>query len=176
MESKREREKESERKLVRHTHTHTHALSLCLSVMFKLVFVHNNSFLVKQGQYHECLEQPVFASSPLYRIDIRLQEKRLSPEDAAALDDKLLRKLTRQHQTASKREERVEVNNSSRWFGIGILRGKVETNHGTLWRSAYQLGATYCFSIGAKYSREVGMQSCTRPALSPHLRLISQRI
>jgi len=27
------------------------------------------------------------------------------------------------------------------YFGIGIYQGKTESNVGTLWRSAYQLGA-----------------------------------
>jgi tRNA(Leu) C34 or U34 (ribose-2'-O)-methylase TrmL len=39
------------------------------------------------------------------------------------------------------------------WFSMGIYRGKTEPNHGTLWRSAYQLGAAYIFSIGARYNR-----------------------
>jgi len=39
------------------------------------------------------------------------------------------------------------------FFGIGILRGKTESNHGTLWRSAYQLGASFIFTIGARHSR-----------------------
>lgn len=41
------------------------------------------------------------------------------------------------------------------WFGIGILRGKTAANHGTLWRSALQFGASMTFTIGARYVRRV---------------------
>lgn len=37
------------------------------------------------------------------------------------------------------------------YFGIGIERGKTETNVGTLWRSAYSLGASFIFTIGRRY-------------------------
>jgi len=37
------------------------------------------------------------------------------------------------------------------FFGIGIVRGKAEANHGTLWRSAVQLGAAFVFTVGARY-------------------------
>lgn len=37
------------------------------------------------------------------------------------------------------------------WFGIGILRGKTEANHGTLWRTALTLGASFIFTIGHRY-------------------------
>eukprot|EP01012_Entosiphon_sulcatum_P057575 TRINITY_DN81376_c0_g1_i1.p1 TRINITY_DN81376_c0_g1~~TRINITY_DN81376_c0_g1_i1.p1 ORF type:complete len:340 (-),score=40.58 TRINITY_DN81376_c0_g1_i1:2-1000(-) len=39
------------------------------------------------------------------------------------------------------------------YFGIGIVRGKTEFNHGTLWRSAYQMGAAFTYTIGAKYCK-----------------------
>lgn len=41
------------------------------------------------------------------------------------------------------------------WFGIGILRGKTAANHGTLWRSALQFGASMTFTIGRRYERRV---------------------
>eukprot|EP00936_MAST-01D_sp_MAST-1D-sp1_P002351 g2351.t1 len=37
------------------------------------------------------------------------------------------------------------------YFGIGIVRGKVAANEGTLWRSAYQLGAAYTFTVDKQY-------------------------
>lgn len=40
------------------------------------------------------------------------------------------------------------------WFGIGIVRGKVASNHGTLWRSALQLGASYTFTLGRRYDKK----------------------
>lgn len=40
------------------------------------------------------------------------------------------------------------------YFEIGIVNGKSPMNLGTLWRSAYQLGAAGIFTIGKRYSRE----------------------
>ena len=39
------------------------------------------------------------------------------------------------------------------YFEIGIWHGKTEANVGTLWRSAYQLGASGIFTIGARYKQ-----------------------
>ncbi len=38
-------------------------------------------------------------------------------------------------------------------FGIGIYMGKHWENVGILWRGAYQLGASYIFTIGQRYQR-----------------------
>ena len=38
------------------------------------------------------------------------------------------------------------------YFGIGIEHGKTGVNLGTLWRSAYQLGASFIFTIGRRYA------------------------
>ena len=40
------------------------------------------------------------------------------------------------------------------YFEIGIYQGKTEENIGTLWRSAYQLGASGIFTIGRRYRRQ----------------------
>jgi tRNA G18 (ribose-2'-O)-methylase SpoU len=40
------------------------------------------------------------------------------------------------------------------YFGIGIWHGKSECNVGTLWRSAYQLGAAFIFTVGPRYKRQ----------------------
>jgi tRNA G18 (ribose-2'-O)-methylase SpoU len=37
------------------------------------------------------------------------------------------------------------------YFEIGILRGKTVENVGTLWRSAFQLGAAGIFTVGQRY-------------------------
>lgn len=37
------------------------------------------------------------------------------------------------------------------YFGIGIERSKFEVNIGTLWRSAYNMGASFIFTIGKRY-------------------------
>jgi tRNA G18 (ribose-2'-O)-methylase SpoU len=40
------------------------------------------------------------------------------------------------------------------YFEIGIVNGKTPQNLGTLWRSAYQLGAAGVFTIGQRYVRQ----------------------
>ena len=40
------------------------------------------------------------------------------------------------------------------YFEIGIYHPKTEMNTGTLWRSAYQLGASGIFTIGARYKKQ----------------------
>lgn len=39
----------------------------------------------------------------------------------------------------------------SGFFEIGVYHPKTETNIGTLWRSAYQLGASGIFTVGRRY-------------------------
>lgn len=40
------------------------------------------------------------------------------------------------------------------YFEIGIINGKDKANIGTLWRSAYQLGAAGIFTIGSRYTHQ----------------------
>lgn len=40
------------------------------------------------------------------------------------------------------------------YFEIGVYAPKTETNVGTLWRSAYQLGAAGIFTIGRRYKKQ----------------------
>jgi len=40
------------------------------------------------------------------------------------------------------------------YFGIGIERSKIEVNVGTLWRSAFALGAGFIFTIGKRYPKQ----------------------
>ena len=40
------------------------------------------------------------------------------------------------------------------FFGIGILNNTDEINIGTLWRSAFILGASFIFTVGKKYKLE----------------------
>ena len=39
------------------------------------------------------------------------------------------------------------------YFGVGIVGGKNEANQGTLWRSAYQLGAAFTYTVGARFEK-----------------------
>lgn len=45
------------------------------------------------------------------------------------------------------------------YFEIGIYHTKTAVNIGTLWRSAYQLGASGIFTIGKRY-KEQGSDTC----------------
>lgn len=40
------------------------------------------------------------------------------------------------------------------FFEIGIVRGKTPSNVGTLWRSAYQMGASGIFTVGRRYPNQ----------------------
>eukprot|EP00750_Incisomonas_marina_P007918 INCI15077.1.p1 GENE.INCI15077.1~~INCI15077.1.p1 ORF type:complete len:515 (+),score=84.22 INCI15077.1:380-1924(+) len=42
------------------------------------------------------------------------------------------------------------------YFGIGVYGAKTPENMGTLWRSAWQLGAAYCFVVGARFKKMAG--------------------
>ena len=40
------------------------------------------------------------------------------------------------------------------YFGIGVYHPKTAENVGTLWRSAYQLGASFIYTIGHRYKKQ----------------------
>lgn len=40
------------------------------------------------------------------------------------------------------------------YFGIGIYHPKKSVNVGTLWRTAYQLGAAFIYTIGERYEKQ----------------------
>ena len=42
----------------------------------------------------------------------------------------------------------------SGYYGIGVLGAKNQANLGTLWRSAYQLGAAFMFVVGGRYKSQ----------------------
>lgn len=45
-------------------------------------------------------------------------------------------------------------NFENEFFGIGIQNGKTPENLGVLWRSAQNLGASFIFTIGNRYSKQ----------------------
>lgn len=49
-----------------------------------------------------------------------------------------------------------QINQDNGFFGIGILSGVSEPNLGTLWRSAYILGASFIFTVDKKYKSKGG--------------------
>ncbi len=44
--------------------------------------------------------------------------------------------------------------NKRGYHAIGVFRGKTSHNLGTLWRSAYILGASYIFTVDGKYKKQ----------------------
>lgn len=48
----------------------------------------------------------------------------------------------------------VKTKNSEGYCAIGVYRGRTEHNLGTLWRSAYILGASYIFTVDHKYKKQ----------------------
>lgn len=48
----------------------------------------------------------------------------------------------------------MKTGDTSGFYGIGVFRGKTEHNIGTLWRSAYILGASYIFTVDGKYKKQ----------------------
>lgn len=48
----------------------------------------------------------------------------------------------------------MKTSNISGFFAVGIYKHKTEHNIGTLWRSAYILGASYIFSVGKRYKKQ----------------------
>ena len=47
-----------------------------------------------------------------------------------------------------------DIEDEYAFFGIGILNNTDEVNIGTLWRSAFILGASFIFTVGKKYKLE----------------------
>ena len=48
----------------------------------------------------------------------------------------------------------MSIVNARGYFEIGIFHGKTQENLGTLWRSAYQMGAVGIFTIGRRYKKQ----------------------
>ena len=46
------------------------------------------------------------------------------------------------------------VDTGAGFFGIGIVKAKHEANVGTLWRSAWQLGAGFIFTVATRFKYE----------------------
>jgi tRNA G18 (ribose-2'-O)-methylase SpoU len=48
----------------------------------------------------------------------------------------------------------MQTNNIQGYCAIGVFNAKTEHNVGTLWRSAYILGASYIFTVGKRYKKQ----------------------
>ncbi|MCT4665880.1 MAG: RNA methyltransferase [Flavobacteriales bacterium] len=54
----------------------------------------------------------------------------------------------------SKKEERTQAFGENGYFGIGIVTPKNEYNIGSLWRTAYLMGASFIFTIKKRYKKQ----------------------
>ncbi len=52
------------------------------------------------------------------------------------------------------RENMQPDNFTNEFFGIGLQNGKTPENLGVLWRTAQNLGASFIFTIGKRYSKQ----------------------
>lgn len=82
------------------------------------------------------------SSRALWRVDVKLVGGSAGFSTARGLADRLVCDSSRTSLTGN-------------WFGIGIARGKTASNHGSLWRSALQMGAALTFTIGQRYEKKV---------------------
>ena len=48
----------------------------------------------------------------------------------------------------------MQTKNVYGYCAIGVYNAKTEHNLGTLWRSAYILGAAYIFTVGKRYKKQ----------------------
>ncbi len=64
----------------------------------------------------------------------------------------------------------MQTKNSKGYFAIGIYKHKTEHNIGTLWRSAFIMGASYIFTVGKKYKKQTSdvVQAWSRIPLFYH--------
>lgn len=60
----------------------------------------------------------------------------------------------RLHFLASVCHQKVNKMNTRGYFGIGIWHPKKEINQGTLWRSAFAFGASFIFTVGARFTKQ----------------------
>jgi tRNA G18 (ribose-2'-O)-methylase SpoU len=49
---------------------------------------------------------------------------------------------------------KLKTSESAGYSAIGVYQGKTEHNIGTLWRSAYILGASYIFTVEKRYKKQ----------------------
>jgi len=82
-------------------------------------------------------------SSSRRRIDVKLFHRSSSTELPERTYDEMM--------TTAATQPTGKLPSSLGYFGIGVLGAKQQANVGTLWRSAYQLGASFLFTIGQRY-------------------------
>jgi hypothetical protein len=55
---------------------------------------------------------------------------------------------------------KITSSDPSGYFGIGVIRGRRAESLSVLWRSAYQLGAAFVFTIGARHAPVMESEDC----------------
>eukprot|EP00178_Gracilaria_changii_P002770 TRINITY_DN1404_c0_g3_i1.p2 TRINITY_DN1404_c0_g3~~TRINITY_DN1404_c0_g3_i1.p2 ORF type:complete len:295 (+),score=88.40 TRINITY_DN1404_c0_g3_i1:1070-1954(+) len=106
---------------------------------------HTRIFAELDAHHHQ-QQQQQHSAQPAARIDVKLVQRASAREPAAAALAPLAQRLLCDSRNTSL---------SSSWFGIGIMRGKSASNHGSLWRSALQFGAALTFTIGKRYQKNI---------------------
>lgn len=92
-------------------------------------------------------------------ITAQLEEHEMINGLLPRIDVKLIEKDSKVHKTSAALAESLVCDSGATsltgsWFGIGIIRGKSASNHGSLWRSALQFGASLTFTIGKRYEKK----------------------
>ena len=67
-----------------------------------------------------------------------------APEPRDALEDE---------DDGRRRESLRSERSRDGYFGVGVVGGKNEHNNGTLWRSAWQLGCAFTFTVGSRFAK-----------------------
>ena len=76
---------------------------------------------------------------------------------ARRIDVKLFRRTSMASVDAARADQAAQPSGKivkSGYFGVGVVGAKNQANLGTLWRSAYQLGASLLFTIGSRYKNQ----------------------
>jgi tRNA(Leu) C34 or U34 (ribose-2'-O)-methylase TrmL len=84
-------------------------------------------------------------------LDVRLVDRSLA--DGCCAEGQLAPSsggTGRRGEEAAPRSEKGEGG----YFAVGVVGLKTEPNLGTLWRSAWQLGAAYIFTVGARFTKQ----------------------
>ena len=102
------------------------------------------------------------ATTRQLRLDLSLQSKRThsKPIQKSRNPQSVIDSVTNPQTATSTSTEAFlrhvdDPGTQDGYFGIGIVDGKTDRNLGTLWRSAWQLGAAYCFVVGQRFKKQV---------------------
>lgn len=114
----------------------------------------NNSF-------YKARRVPPGSEYNVERVESKRKDELIIPLTSSSrrIDIKLFRRddfhqcidAAKTHQNA---QPSGKINVPTGYFGVGVVGCKTEANIGTLWRSAYQLGASFLMNIGSRYDKQ----------------------